>query len=244
MKYGIPPLEFPGRVGFHSRMIRYGYVFEDGQAVSFEVDPDRAIESRRDDGSAAPWTALDFHRCEECPLSSGEHPQCPAALGLQDIATKFSDQISFHRVNVTVETPERTITKECDVQTGLRSLVGLVLATSGCPILGELRAMARQHLPFASIRETLTRTVGFYHLRQYFVAKRGGEPDWELKGLGETYRRLQSVNVRLKTRLESASTQDANLNAIGSLFYTAMSMECSLEENLEELEPEFDRDGP
>ena len=239
MRFTNLPLEISTGLRFHPLMIRYRYVFEDGETVDFEVNPDNTPPGTASDGSAAGWTALEFHQCENCPLSKSECSNCPAALDLQAIAAKFSEKISFHRVTVTVETPERTISKECDVQSGLRSLIGLVLAVSGCPVLGTFRAMARHHLPFASLRETLIRTVGFYHLRQYFVAKRGQDPDWELKGLGEFYSQIQSVNMHLKSRLEAASKNDANLNAIGSLFYTAMTMQCSLEENLEELEPDF-----
>lgn len=220
-------------------MIRYRFEFENGESVEFEVDPERGnIETPLVDPPRH-WAALEFHQCDECPLSTDTHPHCPAALDLQVIAERFSDKLSFQRVKVTVESPERTVFKECDVQTGLRSLIGLVLAVSDCPVLGRFRAMGLHHLPFASTRETLTRTVGFYYMRQYFIHREGGDPDWDLSELNDFINRVLAVNMRLKSRLGAASARDANLNAISSLFFSAISMQCSLKRNLEDLKPHF-----
>ena len=134
-----------------------------------------------------------------------------------------------------VTTPERTYVKQCDVQTGLRALMGLVMATSGCPVLSKLKGLAHYHLPFATVEETTFRTVSLYLLRQYFVQRDGGVPDLALRGLLTYYEELQDLNQAFQNRLRAASARDANLNAINSLFSLAAVVAIALEENLETL---------
>ena len=126
--------------------------------------------------------------------------------------------------------------KRTDAQTGLRALFGLVMATSGCPILSRLRGLARTHLPFSTMEETIFRTVGAYLIQQFLIQKNGGEPDWELKGLYLLYEQLQEVNRCFKARIDAASEQDANMNALGSLIYLAMGVSFSLEAQLQEIQ--------
>ena len=126
--------------------------------------------------------------------------------------------------------------KRTDAQTGLRALFGLVMATSGCPILARLKGLARTHLPFSTMEETIFRTVGAYLIQQFLIHKKGGEPDWELKGLNLLYEQLQEVNRCFKARIDAASEQDANMNALGSLIYLAMGVSFSLEAQLQEIQ--------
>ena len=73
-------------------------------------------------------------------------------------------------------------------------------------------------------------------IQQFLIAKNGGEPDWELKGLYLLYEQLQEVNRCFKARIDAASEQDANMNALGSLIYLAMGVSFSLESQLQEIE--------
>ena len=87
---------------------------------------------------------------------------------------------------------------------GRASKVVFDVATSGCPVLKPLGAMASFHIPFCTTRETLRRIVGSYLIKQYFKQLEGEEPDWELKELKALYdqqlarhknlRRTQKVN--------------------------------------------------
>jgi hypothetical protein len=110
------------------------------------------------------------------------------------------------------------------------------MATSACPILGRLRFMAQFHLPFANVEETLFRTASAYLLQQYFQYQRSGQADWDLVGLRHIYQDLETVNQSFKKRIESASEADANMNAIGSLFYLGSAITISIDEQLAELE--------
>jgi hypothetical protein len=121
----------------------------------------------------------------------------------------------------------------------LRALLGLVMATSACPITSRLKALTYYHLPFASIEETLFRVVSAYLIKQYFALQTGAEPDWDLRGLNQFYQDLQEVNACFKGRLDSASAKDANLNAICSLNFLSVAVANSLEDELLRLKPRF-----
>lgn len=212
---------------------------DDGRCFHFEVHPDRPTSAPPDRLEGAEWTHLNFEQCPGCPLDSAKHKHCPAALDVQAIATVFSDILSYEQSRVQVTTPERTFIKDTDVQTGLRGLLGLVMATSGCPVLSKLKFLAHYHLPFATIEETTFRTVSLYLLRQYFVHRDGGKPDLDLRGLMEFYEQLQDLDRAFQNRLRAASSRDANLNAINSLFYLAAAVAMSLEDQLESLRAEL-----
>ncbi len=219
--------------------ISYVFTMADGRSFHFEVHPDRPSSSPPDRLAGAEWTHLDFHQCPDCPLDATQHRHCPAAVDVQAIATVFSDIISYERTRVEVTTPERTFLKLTDVQTGLRGLLGLVMATSGCPVLSKLKGLAHYHLPFATVEETTFRTVSLYLLRQYFVHRDGGAPDLELRGLLAFYEQLQELNRAFQKRLSAASERDANLNAINSLFSLSAVVAIALEEKLESLRAEL-----
>lgn len=219
-------------------MITYEFVIDGHLSHKFEVDLDR-VTTPAGGKPRPPWTFLTFNQCPNCPLSAGEHWHCPAALDVEDIVTRFRSLLSFQEATVNVETPERTYTKRCDVQTGLRSLLGLVMATSGCPILGRFRSMAYYHLPFANMEETLFRSVGSYLLKQYFIRKAGGAADLDLDGLAKFYDEVRKLSQAFKRRIDAASEKDANMNAIGTLILIGMAVSSSLEEQLEELQPRF-----
>ena len=127
---------------------------------------------------------------------------------------------------------ERICIKETDAQMGLQALLALVMASSACPILSRLRSQALFHLPFASIDETLYRTVGDYLIKQYFVMKDGGQPDFALAGLDGLYRDLATLNVHFFARIKEACTRDANLNAVVVLRSLSEIVSMSLDERL------------
>ena len=216
--------------------IEYLFKLDDGQCFQFEVDTERTYQARFDKVEHPFWTELDFQKCSLCPLSSEEFRHCPAALDAKRITETFRAMLSYQEVTLEVRTPERTYLKRTDAQTGLRALFGLVMATSGCPILSRLKGLARTHLPFSTMEETIFRTAGAYLIQQFLIQQKGGEPDWELRGLNLLYEQLQEVNRCFKARIDAASEQDANMNALGSLIYLAMGVAFSLEAQLEEIQ--------
>jgi hypothetical protein len=219
------------------RIVTYRFELPDGQSWDFSVDVDRAHAAAAPQ-SAAPeppeWTRLDFHRCPKCPLA-GTCGRCPVALDVAPIIEKFSALQSIVRMRVQVVLPERTCIADTDAQLGLKALLGLVMASSACPVLAQLRSQALFHLPFASVDETLYRAVGDYLIKQYFVMKDGGAPDFALKGLDTLYLDLAELNTAFFKRLQLASPKDAIINAIVTLRSMSDIVSMSLDDRLSPL---------
>lgn len=219
--------------------VEYTFTMSDGASHKFRVNVDRSPSKADPQHPPAAWTALEFHQCANCPLKAAEHPHCPTALDLEEIARRFKDINALESVTVEVKTPERTYVKYCEVQTGLRALLGLVMASSACPITSQLKSLSYYHLPFATTEETIFRAVSAYLMRQYFVKKSGGQPDLKLAGLHALYAELSEVNRGFKQRLDAAGESDANINAINALGFLSAAVTGSLDDALERLRPKF-----
>jgi hypothetical protein len=218
----------------------YKFLFEDGSVKEFEVSLDantlELISKKKSTGPA--WTRLQYSQCGNCPL--GEDVEyCPIALNLHHVVETFRDSASFERAVVTVVAPERSYTKVTTLQKGLSSLVGLIMVTSGCPIVDKLRPMARFHLPFATTVETFYRALSMYLVAQLLLMRSGKQPDWDLRGLVEIYDGIKQVNRDMSRRLASASTKDANVNALIILHAFAEAVPFFVNSNIEELERFF-----
>lgn len=160
------------------------------------------------------WARLDFHTCPNCPLPLSEHDWCPLAGSLVEIVGLFDRVLSYDKVAVEVKTPERTILQTTSAQKAVSSLMGVVIATSGCPHTVFLKPMARFHLPFASREETLYRATSMYLLAQHFREKRGQEHDSSFEGLKQIYADMEEVNIAIAERLRVASESDTSVNSL------------------------------
>ncbi|MCZ6635541.1 MAG: hypothetical protein O7G87_19235, partial [bacterium] len=142
----------------------YRFEFENGHEEIFQVklDPEtlEPVDALPDD--LPEWTRLEFCQCEHCPLTPDTHPHCPAAARLVPLVSRFQDVLSYHEINTEVRTPERTVNKKAPAQSGVGSLMGLVMATSGCPHTAIFKPMARFHLPFSTAEETIYRVASMY----------------------------------------------------------------------------------
>lgn len=215
--------------------ISYNFIFEDGATYHFDVPLQGWVETPVTREQALPdWTLLETNQCPNCPLNRAEHKYCPAAVDLHVAAAKFSAITSYKTAQIKVIVGTRTYESACDMNTGLRSLFGLYMALSGCPITRRMRPLALRHLPFSSMEETLSRVVSHYLLKQYFVMKTGGSPDWELKGLLNLYENLDEVNSMFVKRITHASERDSNLNAICGFATFSRLYSMALDDLLEE----------
>ncbi|MFP4069231.1 MAG: DUF6901 family protein [Verrucomicrobiota bacterium] len=209
--------------------VRYIFEFEDRKVV---FDADTKQHQAKEAGRYPEWARLGFKQCACCPLTTEDCAFCPVAIRISDLLEAFSNNRSTERVKVTVETAERNYYDETDLQVGLNSLMGLLMATSTCPILEKLGAMATFHIPFCTTRETLHRTVGSYLIQQYFKQLRGGKPDWELKELKKLYTELEGLNRDFSKRIQSGIQSDALSNAVTMFFATSVVVASSLEQQL------------
>jgi hypothetical protein len=221
--------------------ITYRFLFSDGRKQEHQValDADTGRQVSRTLRSRRAWTDLEHKKCRHCPLNKEEHPECPVAKNLALVADAFKNERSFEKVVVEVDTSERTYRKTLPLQEGLFGLFGLIMATSDCPFMEFLRPMARFHLPFSSLKETTVRSVSFYLLRQYFVAKKGGKPDYELTELQNLYDAIEEVNQGMAARIRSVSKADAETNSIVILDTFAQLLSEQLTNKLSDLDKMF-----
>jgi hypothetical protein len=183
------------------------------------------------------WTELKFNQCGNCPLNSKKSPQCPAALHMVPAVEALKELVSFDTVGVTVIQAERTIHAETTAQQAMSSVLGLIMATAGCPWTDRLRPMARFHLPFASEAETLYRSVSMFLLARQ---QTGGTDTAGFAGLHKLYENLHVVNRDMSRRLGAATRTDPARNAMALLDSYTTLLPAAIDSSLEELKPLFD----
>jgi hypothetical protein len=113
--------------------------------------------------------------------------------------------------------------------------MGLVMATSACPVLADLRVLAHFHLPFATREETTFRMVAAYLMRQFLTQKGPANLD----GLVDQMDELRKLNTAFANRLRAACSKDALPNAIVQLFSLSMAVGDEAEDRLENLRKLF-----
>ncbi len=217
--------------------IRYCFTLPDGTEEIFDLQLSREnLELVGNVPQILPsWTSLDYQQCPNCPLTVDTHPNCPLAVNLVNVVRPFASLLSHNEIHVEVKTEERTVSKATTAEEGIGSLMGLVMATSGCPHLAFFKPMARFHLPLASEEETIYRATSMYLLAQYFLKKREQNADLELEGLTKIYNNIQDVNSAIAARLRAATDKDSTINAVVILDVYAKTLEYAIEESLEEI---------
>jgi len=90
---------------------------------------------------------------------------------------------------VTVAVEERIYAKDTTVQQGLTPLLGIIMTTTGCPVMEQLKPMVRFHLPFASLTETIFRMSSMFLMAQFLRSMEGKSAVWSLEGLTKVYTR-------------------------------------------------------
>ncbi|MFC3607050.1 DUF6901 family protein [Stutzerimonas tarimensis] len=216
--------------------IDYRITLDDKHEFNYSIDLER--EFLPEAAAQAPgWTRLGHQQCSNCPLSREQHSHCPAAVDLHRVVEDFQGLPAVRKAQVWVRTPEREYRKEVGLDEVLRALLGVIMATSACPVLHKLKPMAQQHLPFANNHEFVLRTVSLYLARQYFNMREGRYADWELKGLVSAFQQLQLVNQAFWQRIHDTCSGDSNLKAFLTFFSMSSSLTYSLETQLQKIRP-------
>ena len=143
--------------------------------------------------------------------------------------------MSHQEVHVQVDTPERTVSKNTTAQVGLCALLGLVMASSGCPHTVLFKPMAAFHLPLASPDETAYRAASMFLLAQYFLNKETGKADLTMRGLEAFYRSIEVLNEHMAQRIRAGIDKDAAINALVELDFFAKNFTFGMEDQLQEL---------
>ena len=219
----------------------YTYKFKDGTTKHFDLRLNAAnlllITKKQEDLPL--WALLPFNKCAICPLSEKDHVYCPISANLAGIVEQFKNFLSHELVSVTVACEERFYGKETTVQGGLSPLLGIIMTTSGCPVMEQLKPMVRFHLPFASLDETIYRGVTMFLTAQYFRHQDGKTAEWSIDGLGTIYAEVGQVNRDFANRMRAAAKKDANVNALVNLDVFASMMTLAAEDTLKRLKPYF-----
>lgn len=197
-------------------LYKYIIKFDEGEekTVSIEIDPSTLNIQSRQEAGFPDWALLDCCKCSVCPYDSAEHKYCPLAMNLAAVTTMFRDKTSTVVVDARVVSPQREYFKRTSLQNVLSSIIGLYMVISGCPVMNILKPMARHHLPFSSLDETIYRSMSSYLLQQYFRKRLGLEPDWEFKKLTKAYEDIGVLNLAIVERLSRTYAKDANNNAV------------------------------
>lgn len=217
--------------------IRYRFDLPDGTQTTLDFLFDPSTFRLLNPPPAEPpfWSELAFNRCANCPLENATH--CPAALHMAQTLEPLKALVSFDTVGVTVLEADRTVQAETSAQQAMSSVLGLIMATAGCPWTDRLRPMARFHLPFASEVETLYRSISMFLLAREIV---GGAGTKDFSALEELYRNLHIVNRDMSRRLGAATRSDPARNALALLDTYTTLLPAALERSLEDLAPLFE----
>jgi hypothetical protein len=214
--------------------ISYRFRLADGRCERFDFEFARENFEVIVGNSVRPeWAALGFHQCPHCTLDPADNIYCPLALSIVEVVQRFDDLRSYEDVNLEVVTDERTFSGATSVQSGMSSLMGLLMAASGCPHMAHFRPMARFHLPFATTEETTYRVISMYVTALYMRKRATGRNS--LEGLNDIYRRAHIVNSSVAERLRAHAQTDSSVNAVVVLDMFATGIPYFMNDSLEDL---------
>lgn len=221
--------------------ITYRFYFQKGKKLEFPIklDPHTLKFVEREQESLPDWTVLDFHQCEQCPLDKEKVSHCPTAVRLVKISNSCQSLSPFEKITVEVLTETRLVRGEAPAQKAISSLIGLIMATSGCPVTAVFKAMARYHMPLATEDETLYRVASMYFMAQYFKNKEGDPIDMNLEGLIAIYQAVQEVNNGMSKRLAAGAETDSAIKGIQQLDLFSHTLPRRLPASVDELKHMF-----
>ncbi|MBI5210829.1 MAG: hypothetical protein HY927_12735 [Elusimicrobia bacterium] len=196
--------------------LTYRFTMDDGVVREFPVRLDCVtLDALPRERTVYPsWTRLSVCQCPNCPFQEETRPRCPVAENVIDIVDAFQDSLSTETALVEVVRETRTLSRRTSLAEGASALLGVLMPTSGCPILGKLKPNVLTHLPFATIQETIFRTLSMYLLAQFFIQRRGGRPDWGIENIGPWIEDVHLVNRHFCKRFFRACLKDVNVNAL------------------------------
>lgn len=215
-----------------SQKIIYFFRLESGEGYRFDVEFDRPAAG----GELPEWTRLESDKCPHCPLPGTAGEYCPAAADLVPVVERFSALSSIDRMEVHVVTTQYEMRKRTDTQTALRALMGLILATSACPILRRMLPLAHMHMPFATATESVYRIVSMHLLGCHLRGAAAG-----LDGLDELFADIDRLNHAFFGRLKRAVQRDAGINALLALHSHGMLASLSIKPELETIRTWFEQ---
>ncbi|MEW6077808.1 MAG: hypothetical protein AB1724_08355 [Thermodesulfobacteriota bacterium] len=167
-------------------------------------------------------------------IPPGAGKLCPAAVAIKPVIDFLGQRVSFENVHLTCYLNDMKMESDVPLQRATRSLIGLLLTFSDCPIMMKLRLMAYFHVPLANKEHTGFRFIGMYLIAQYLRRSMNLPPDWDLDQLPDTFRKIHQAN-----RIRAVAESDAAVNGLILLDAFAESVELQVEKFLEGMKPFF-----
>ncbi|MFH0736392.1 MAG: hypothetical protein V1773_17745 [bacterium] len=194
----------------------FKFTYLDGKETVFNINIEPVTMNllHKNDQELPEWVKLEKFKCSHCPLDTEKNVYCPVAVNLIDVIKEFNNVPSYEKVKIEVLSNERGYFKNADIQSGVSSLLGILMVTSGCPIMGKLKPMVRFHLPFATLEETEFKVFSMYLLAQFIRKVHGKEPDWELKNLAKIYDDIKILNQNVAAQIADLEARDASINSV------------------------------
>lgn len=193
----------------------YKFKFDDGREINFDIKIEPITMTIFRDAKEYPdWAKLENFKCSHCPLDPNEYKFCPVAINLNCVIKSFNHVNSYEKVFIEITSDDRGYFKETDVQNGVSSLIGVLMVTSGCPIMAKLKPMVRFHLPFSTLEETEYKVFSMYLLAQYLRYINGKNPDWKLTKLQKIYDDIKILNQNVANKIADLELKDASINAV------------------------------
>lgn len=146
------------------------------------------------------------------------------------VLKQFLALASLDDVEVRVVRKHYEARKHTDTQTALSALMGLILATSACPILSHMRPLANTHQPFSTDTEMVYHLASM-HLLECFLA--GKTPD--LLELSSFIAELDKLNAAFAVRIKRATERNASVNALVALHARSIVASMPLEKRLDKI---------
>lgn len=221
------------------KSIRYQIFFKQSDYVydqTIELD-DEEYEHPAPEGEIPQWCELEFKKCPNCTLNGIWHKHCPLAVRLIPFV-KLPALKSYDEVTAEVELENKTITCDTTAQEAFSSLLGLVMATSGCPHTRFFKPMAWYHQPFCTPEETMYRACTTY-LFSYAMHKRTDAAVMKFDDLKMIYKNIHMINVHIASRIKNYSDTDSAINAIVLLDLITKDLPIAVDEDLSELKQLF-----
>lgn len=195
-----------------------------------ELDPE-TLEHTAPEGNPPLWAELGYKQCPHCPLTPAQTPYCPLAVRVAPLV-KVPKCKSYDPVQASVVIDEKRISTDTTAQEAFSSLLGLVMATSGCPHTNFFKPLAWYHQPFAPADETLFRVCASYLTSEYLLNNR--KPA-DLSQLKIVYDNMHTINVKIANRITYDVQTDSTLNAIVLLDLLTKDLPMAIDEGLNEL---------
>ena len=111
------------------------------------------------------------------------------------------------------------------------------MATSGCPHLDWFRPLARFHLPFSTIEETMFRILSMHFVGEYLNSEE--EITLGIDKMKKHYAAVEVVNINFIKRIQARCKGDADLNAIAALDLFAKLFSIEYETNFKGIKEIF-----